>query len=904
MAGPRQAQIFLVDGYALIYRTFFAFMGRPLRSSHGEDTSVAWGVTLFLRKLLSEWQPDYIAAVFDGPQAGSFRQRLYPRYKATRDKLNASEQIEMHHALARVEQLLAAFRIAAISHPGYEADDIIGTLARQAVAEGVDAVIVSGDLDFYQLVGPHIRVLEPGRGGRAFVEPQWVGPAEARARIGVPPAQVTDYIALVGDRSDNIPGVKGIGDKTARALLARYGTLEAIVAHADSVTPPRARSALQEHAETARLSKRLATIDTHAPVVLALPTLRRRPPNIEALRSLYAALEFYSLLPELGGQGAPDVFPEAVSTPAAATALARRLGAPRQIALEAFGTADGESPDAQLVGLALSWAPQHCAYLPFGHQRGSNLPSLTDPQMEPLRALLTSPDVEKVGHDLKRVLLLLEGAGVELEGPLADTMIAAYCFDASRRDYALEVVSLEHTGEQPPSLKELGGRPQLHAPPALARLGCARAAATLRLLPQLQTAMRARSQQRLFAEIEMPLVRVLAAMQRTGIAVDTAPLRHLEGHLRDGLERLQAELFTIAGHPFNLDSYQQLAQVLFEELGLPIIKRTKTGPSTDADVLAELARRGHRVAVLLSHYRERQKLLSTYVHALPQWINRQTGRLHTHFLQTGSVTGRLSSAAPNLQNIPIRSELGATLRKAFVASPSAELLVADYSQIELRVVAHLAADQAFIEAFRAGRDIHTETAAQLFHVAPERITPKQRDTAKMVNYATLYGQAPGTLAQRLGVTLADAESFTRHYFERFPAIAAWLRQQIAHAYEHGYVETLLGRRRYIPEMHSNNPRIRAAGERAARNAPIQGSAADLIKLAMLSVDQRLSAAGTRSRMVLQLHDALMLDVPKAELTAVGHLVRDAMVHVVALRVPLEVDMGSGRSWYEAKHAQV
>jgi len=914
-------QLFLIDGYALIYRAFFAMIARPLTTSRGENTSVAWGVANFLLRLARERQPAYVAWVHDA--GTSFRHEVFPEYKATREKLEPELQEVFDQSVERVDQLLGAFRVPLVVQEGYEADDVIGTLAQRAADAGLHAVIVSGDKDFYQLVADHISLLNPGRRGPAAVDEVWVDPSNAAERLGVPPERVVDYLALVGDSSDNVPGVRGVGDKTARALIEAYGDLDAILAAAPDVSPKRARAALLEHADNARLSRRLVTIQRDVPVAMDLERFRSRPPDQDALATLFAELEFHSLLPQVAALGtasveAPPPAPAVedgttILTDAAAlrsaTSSMREAGELGILTL----VGEGDRRAADLIGIAV-FGGAGAWYLPLGHRQPAelgasapqNLPPLDSAAMAPLAQLLADPAVPKIGHELKADILALRRQGAAVGGVRDDTLLSAFLLEPGRRSYDLEAVSLERLGEPLPAREALVGtgrsaRPAAEVSPseAAAWLG-ARGRAVRALAEPLQREIDAHGLADLLHEVEIPLLHVLADMEWTGIAVDTDRLAELSRTFGAELRTLEQAIHAEAGTDFNINSTPQLRHVLFEKLQLPVLKKTRTGPSTDADVLAELATMGFPVPVLLLEYRELAKLRSTYVDALPARVNRETGRIHTTFNQAGAATGRLSSLDPNLQNIPVRTRRGEEIRRCFIAPPNCQLLVADYSQIELRVLAHLSGDEAFLAAFRRGGDIHRETAAIIFDVTPEDVTGEMRARAKTINFATLYGQGAYSLARQLGITQDEAREFITRYFERFAGVRRFLDMCIERARESGYAETLLGRRRYIPELQDRNRQVRSFGERTAMNSPIQGSAADLIKVAMVRLAAALADRKLAAALLLQVHDELVLEVPVDELDEVRTLVRRHMEGAAELQVPLVADVGVGDNWMDAK----
>ena len=967
MATNSAQRLFLIDGYALIYRAFYAMIARPLRTSKGENTSAAWGVVNFLMRLREKYRPDYVAWVNDA--GTSFREERYPDYKSTREKLDNELQADFDRAVERICALLEAFRIPLVTVPGYEADDVIGTLATRAAGGGLEAVIVSGDKDFYQLIAPGIALLNPGRGGPAAVEETWVDESNASERLGIPPRQVVDYLSLVGDSSDNVPGVRGIGEKGAQKLLAEYGDLDTLLARAGEITAKRPREALLTYADNARLSRELVTIKRDVPVELDLADLTLKEPDREAAIRILTELEFFSLARKLGagegdgagrpagngrgGRVAAEALPVpegedregtsedvalaasdwlALDEPAAlqvqimedpddVPALVERLRSASLIAVDST-TSSPSSPSAELVGLSLSVSPTEVWYLPFAHRTrpdmGSlgeatapttpvkNLPPITDFAMAPLYAMLADPAVPKVGHNIKYCWQVLRRSGVELAGVAYDTMLESFILDPGRRSHALDNLCLEHLGRTMKTYQEVVGRGKAEIPfgevaVSVAADYCGADSATvLALHEHFIPAIREMQMEHLLRDVEMPLVEVLVDMEWEGIAIDRALFARLDEELSADLRKLETEISRVAGVDLNLNSPRQLALVLFEKQQLPVLKKTKTGPSTDADVLEQLAAMGHELPRLILEYRELQKLKSTYVDTLPASVDPKTGRIHTSFNQAGAATGRLSSSDPNLQNIPVRSLRGEEIRKGFVPREGWTYLVADYSQIELRLMAHLSGDPAFIEAFLQGGDIHRQTAALIFNVSPDSVTPEMRARAKTINFATIYGQGPFALSRQLNISMEDARAFIARYFERFAGVRAFLDRQIKLAREQGYVETILKRRRYIPEVRDRNFNMRAYGERNAQNSPLQGSAADLIKLAMTRIHHAIRDAGLRSRMVLQVHDELVFEAPPEELESMMDLVRSRMENVVELRVPLVVDLGVGPNWLEAK----
>lgn len=963
---PGKPTLFLVDGYALIYRAFYALIARPLTTSRGENTSAAWGVVNFLNRLLSTHRPDYLGWVHDSGL--SFRHETFPAYKATREKLSADLQADFDRGMERITALLEAYRVPVLSVPGFEADDVIGTLAGHAVEQQTNVVIVSGDKDFQQLVRPGVWLLNPGRGGPASVEEHWVSTENATERLGVPPERVTDYLAMVGDTSDNVPGVRGIGDKTAAELVNTYGSIDDILAHASEITKKRPREALLEQADAARLSKALVTIQTDVDIALDLEVLRVREPDARRLRSLLVELEFHTLARQIQApeeESAPPTAQTQSATPhkqystvssmdalADVVAKARRAGhfaMSLQTAPESGAPTPNDPLRASIVGLAIAVTPGEASYLSLAHRPWEppqtrlglttdeapapakkarakapeaeslaaralaqgprdvvNLSSLESAGMRPLRELLEDQRVRKTAQNGKFDLLVLRRAGIALNGLEFDTMIASYVLDPGRRAHGLDVLALEFLQEKVVGVDELCGKGKNAIPYDQVPLenatsfACERADVALRLRSIFEPQLTEMAARKLLDEIEMPLLPVLADMEWCGIMIDVEGFADLKRRFEGERHRLEKAIHEAAGRDFNINSPLQLREILFDKLQLPVLKKTPSGPSTDASVLQQLAEQGHELPALLMEFREVTKLENTYIDTLPALLNPRTGRLHTSYNQTVAATGRLSSSDPNLQNIPIRRELGRAIRRLFIARPGWKLLSADYSQIELRLLAHLSGDASFVEAFKAGGDIHVQTAALIFEIPPNAVTPEMRARAKTINFATIYGQGPHALSLQLKLTHAEAREFIDRYFQRFTGVRRYLDSCVEFAREHGYVQTIFGRRRYIPEVRDRNFNIRAFGERTAANSPIQGSAADLIKIAMIRVATVLRRAGLEAAMLLQVHDELVFEAPAAELDKLQALVKTEMEGAATLSVPLLVDVGVGPNWLETK----
>lgn len=920
---PKKApRLFLIDAYALIYRAYFAFINRPLTNSRGENTSAPFGFANFLLSIREDFQPDYLAVVFD--KGMSQREEIYPEYKATREKMPD----DLAASLPRIREMVEAFHDSVLEVEGYEADDVIGTLAIQARDQGLEAVIVSGDKDFYQLVGPGIHLLNPGRGGPTGVEPEWVDETNAREKFGIPPERIPDYLALIGDSSDNIPGAPGVGPKTAVKLLLEYGDVETILERALEIPGKRARESLVENADLVRLSRRLVTILTDVPVALDLERLKVKEPDRERLRRLFVELEFRRLVERFTTDGEEETQGEdggvtgttytLVTDAARIPELVKRIRAAGAVAVDTE-TTSREAMRADLVGISLAWRPGEAFYLPLAHRRTGelalddaggeapgNLPALDSPRMQSLVELLQDAGVEKIGQNLKYDLIVLEKAGLAVGGVAFDTMVASYVLDPGRRQHSLDALALTLLGHKMITYEDVAGKGKGQLsfdevpPERAAEYACEDADYTLRLKTLFEGQLREQKLHGLFGSLEMPLVPVLARMEANGIRIDVPFFKDMSLRLDGSLRALEEEIVTMAGEEFNLNSTPQLREILFDKLGLPILKKTKTGPSTDASVLEELAAMGHEFPLRLLDYRQLEKLRSTYVDALPRLVNPGTGRIHTSFNQTVAATGRLSSSDPNLQNIPIRTDLGREIRRGFVADEGYVFFGADYSQIELRILAHFSGDDAFVGAFREGIDVHRQTASVIFGVGLDQVTQEMRARAKTINFATLYGQGDFSLARQLGVSREEARAFIEEYFLRFSGVRAYLDAQVELARERGYVETLSGRRRYVPEMRADNYNVRQFGERVAQNTPIQGTAADLIKLAMIRIQGLLDRSFPASRLLLQVHDELVLEVPEDDVEKVGRMVVQEMEGAMELKVPLVVETGVGHTWYDCK----
>jgi DNA polymerase I len=885
----KRPKLVLVDGSNYLFRAFYAI--RELSNSKGFPTNAIYGFTTMLMKLLRDQEPDCIAVAFDvkGP---TFRHDAYDGYKATR-KATPDALIPQ---IPFVKEIVRGFSIPVLEQQGIEADDIIGTIARRQAEAGMAVVIVSGDKDMMQLVSREILMVDTMKDKTYDIE-------AVKERFGVGPEQVVEILGLMGDASDNIPGVPGIGPKGAQRLIEQFGSIAAILTHPEQIHNAKSREAILRHADQARLSRDLAQIRTDAAFDFDLEACRRREPDRELLMSLFKEFEFSSLLQELkmrGEEAAGDY--RIVRTPEEMEALAGRLRAVTSFSIDLISSSS-EAMRASLVGIAVGAAPGEAVYIPLTHaEAGVQLAAGT--VFEILGPSLAEPAVRKHGHDLKTALILLGGSGVPLRGLGCDTMVASYLLNPARHGYDLAEMVLDHLGRRIPAEKEIVGSGAKKIPFAALPVGkttdyaCRRVDAVLDLVAELEQKMAVVEMEALCRDVEMPLVSVLAAMECHGVLLDLTLLRSMSLEIDQLLALSEEKIHRLAGEKFNIGSPKQLQVILFEKLGLPRGRKTKEGYSTDVDVLTSLAL-NHELPAEILAYRGMAKLKSTYIDALPELVHPRTGRVHTTYNQTVTATGRLSSSNPNLQNIPIRTLEGKRIRQAFIAAPGREILSADYSQIELRVLAHLSGDKALLDAFAAGEDIHSRTASDIFGVFPEMVSPDMRRQAKVINFGVLYGMSAFGLAKELGITQKLAQAYIDSYFQRYRGVRDYLDGLLAQARRDGYVTTLLRRRRYLPEIHSPQPPVRQFAERMAINAPIQGTAADLIKVVMVRIHRRLAAENLTAAMIMQVHDELVFEAPVSEREVLTALVREEMEGVVKLSVPLRVEISVGRNWDEA-----
>jgi DNA polymerase-1 len=888
-------RVFLIDGNSQMYRAYHAIRG--LTGPDGRSTNAVYGFTTMLRKLIGDHKPEYVAASFDvaGP---TFREELRADYKANR----APMPLDLVEQVPLVHEACEAMGVPILTSERFEADDVIGTLARQARAEGFDVVLVTGDKDFFQLVSDGIAVYNPRDEGT------WYDAGGVVSKFGVRPDQVVDVLALMGDSVDNIKGVPGIGEKGARDLIAAHGTLDVLLEAAPSVPQKRYREALMAHAGAARESRELARIRTDVPVTFDAEALRYRGPSRERCFALFSSLGFRSLVAEFAptAETSHRQF-TVVGSMAEIEALAGEIRTAGRVSLAPIA-AGSKAIAADVAGWAFATAPGAACYVPMAHTGLVDTPNLRPADVfAALGPVLADPAIPKIGHDLKFASVACAREGVTLAGVDVDTMIASYLLDATRSDHSLEGLALERASYRAAGLDDVVGKGAKAVgveavPPSSLRVYAGeRAELPLALSDDLMAEIRAEALEPVYRDLERPLIPVLADIERAGVRVDAGVLAALATSMQRELDELAAAIYTQAGFSFNINSPKQLGEVLFTKLNLQGTKKTgKTREMSTAQAVLEELAIEHELPGLVLKWRSIQKLKGTYVDALPLLVNPATGRVHTTFNQAVAATGRLSSSDPNLQNIPIRSPLGREIRAAFVAAPGAVLISADYSQIELRVLAHLSRDAALVDAFRQGVDIHDRTAERVFGKNSGLDKHELRRRAKIINYALLYGKTAFTLAKDIGVPQQDAQAFIDAYFDGFPDVRAYIDRTIAEARESGVVRTITGRRRLVPELGSRNGQVRAAAERETVNMPIQGTAADVLKKAMIDVHAGLSARATRARMILTVHDELLFEAPEADANDVADLVKGLMERAFPLDVPLTVDVGIGPNWTAAK----
>ncbi len=892
----KKATLYLIDGSSYIYRAFYGV--RHLSTSTGIPTNAIYGVGTMLNRVLRERSPIYMAIALDAP-GPTFRHDLSPDYKANRPRMpeDLAEQIPF------IKRLITALGIPYMEIPGYEADDIIGTLATWASDQGADVVMISGDKDLLQLVSPKVHMWDS-------MKDEVFGPAEVEKRFGVPASQVVEIMGLAGDSTDNIPGVPGIGPKTAQRLIKEFGSIEKLLSALDKVSKERERKRLEAHSEQAIMSRALATIKCDVPLDKDWQEFELGETDRGDLVNLYRELEFKKLLRELEeiqtGVASEEIRRDyqLITTTEGLEPILSQIRQSRKVALSVMISAEG-SFGSDLVGIALAWGPEQGCYLPLSHLSESSSASLDQSEvMKLLAPILSDPRVQKVIHNSKQAWIILNSLGVELSGLQFDTMLGAYVLDPGKRVQNLEVLAREHLAVSLLAFEDLVGtgkkRRSIASVPLeqVSSYAGDQAVFALQLADILDEKIKAANQATLFNDIELPLVKVLARMEMKGVKVDVERLDLLAKDFSERLEVSAEKIYHMAGEPFNINSPQQLGRILFDKLGLPVGKKTKTGYSTSMEVLSSLSPH-HPLPGEVLNYRSLMKMKNTYVDALPRMVNPDTGRIHTSYNQTATVTGRLSSSEPNLQNIPVRTEEGREIRRAFVADSGNLLISADYSQIELRILAHYSEDEALLEAFSKGEDIHLRTAVEIFGVQPDAVPAEMRRQAKAINFGIIYGMSSFRLARDLGIPQKTGREIIERYFERYQGVRSYVEEMPQTGREQGFVATLFNRKRFLPDLNSRNRNIRQFAERTAINTPIQGSAADIIKLAMIRIDAELERRSLPARMIMQVHDELVLEVEAGGAQEVANLVQYEMESVASLAVPLVVEAGIGANWDEA-----
>ncbi len=882
--------LYLIDGNSYIYRAFYAIRG--LSTSTGVPTNAVYGFTTMLLKILREKKPEYFAVVFDAP-GPTKRHEAYEKYKAHRPAMPD----DLRPQIPLIKEITDSFSIRMIEKDGYEADDILGAIARDAESRGLDVYIVTGDKDMCQAVSRRIRLYDT-------MKERITAEEDVVQRFGVEPSRFPEIIALTGDVSDNIPGVPGIGEKTAVKLLKEFGSLDNLISNPEKIKNARIRKAVCAHMENIKLSRELATIHYDVPIDISVEDLRPGEPDWPRVLEQFRRLEFsrlISLIPEsaAGGTAAKTEYITVLHRDALEEALS---GIRDELSVDTE-TTSASPMTAGLVGISLSTEPEKAYYIPLAHSYPGAPEQLPrEYVLRRMRGILENPHVGKTGHNIKYDLIVLRNEGINMKGIDFDTMLASYLLNPNKTNHNLADTAMERLGIKKKSFREVigKGRRNFSEVPVGEAAGYSGedAAVTLRLKRYFEPAIRKENLSALFHNLEIPLIEVLADMEMAGIKIDTGLMKSFSERLSAELAGIERRIYFLAGGEFNINSPRQLQEILFEKIGLKPAKKTKTGYSTNMDVLEQLAA-GHELPREIMEYRGLSKLQNTYVDALPKLVNPGTGRLHTSFNQTITATGRLSSSEPNLQNIPVRGEWGRKIREAFIAEEGNLLLSSDYSQIELRILAHLSNDVKLIEAFKNHGDIHTKTACELFGVAPEDVTAEMRRSAKSVNFGVIYGISPYGLSRQLGISPEEARYYIDTYFARHSGVRDYIDRLIREAAETGYVTTILGRKRAIPELRSANRNIRQLGERLAINSPVQGSAADIIKVSMLNIWRRLKRENLRTRMVLQVHDELLFELPEHERDTVSALVREEMENAVRLSVPLKADIGIGANWAEA-----
>lgn len=885
--------LLLIDGQSFCYRAFYAI--RELTNSKGEPTNAIYGFITMLRKLLRDLKPEYAAVCFDRKEQ-TFRHTKYEAYKAHRKPMPDDLIEQMPH----IKEFVHAYRIPLYEMAGYEADDLLGTISKKAAKQGFQILIVTGDKDMLQLVDEKVKIF-------STYKEEILDRKKVEERFGgLGPNCVTDVLSLAGDASDNIPGVPGIGERTAVELIREHGSLEELYKHLDNIKGPSRKKTLHENEQVARLSKDLATIDCNVPVEIDFEKMKITTPDEKRLAEFLKHFEFRTLLKELTPTGeveSKDRKYHIITKLEQLEELAQKLIKAKAFALDTETTSANPN-QAYIVGFSFAIQPKEAFYVAVSSEfhKAPGIPWNRAEKI--LKPILENASIEKYGQNVKYEMIVLKRHGIHLSGVTFDTMVASYLVNPLKLNHNLDDISFEYLGVKKIATQDLIGTGKnkitMDQVPLerISEYACEDADCVIRLVEPLKKLLEVHQLTKLFNEIEMPLTRVLAEIEMNGVAIDCEFLSRISQELGNGLAGLTSEIYRQAGEEFNINSTKQLSDILFTKLKLPVIKRTKTGYSTDADVLERLAQ-NYELPKRLLEYREKSKLRSTYVDALPQLLNPDTKLIHTSFNQTVTSTGRLSSSEPNLQNIPIKTDIGRQIRRAFVPRPgSRKILSADYSQVELRILAHLSEDPKLVEAFKEDLDVHQFTATLLYNAQLSDVTREMRNVAKTINFSIVYGVSAFGLSQSLGISTSEAQTFIDSYFERYSKVKQYLENQKEEARRHGFLKTIFGRRAYFPDINSHNVNRRQFAERAAINAPIQGSAADIIKVAMIRIQNELAQKNLKSVMILQVHDELVFDILESELKQVELLVRSNMEQAYQLRVPLKVDLTTGASWYK------
>ncbi|MFZ3137676.1 MAG: DNA polymerase I [Thermodesulfovibrionales bacterium] len=877
--------LYLIDGNSYVYRAFYAI--RELSNSKGFPTNAIYGFTNMLMKIIREKKPDGIVVSFDSP-VPTERHRLYKAYKAHRPETPG----DLIKQVPYIKKIISAFNITIFEMPGYEADDILGTIAEKAASEGMDVFIVTGDKDMLQLINDKVKVYDPMK-ERVFDE-EFV-----REKFGIGPERITEFMALTGDSADNIPGIKGIGEKTARELLTEFKSLEDLLENTGRIKKEKLRALVSGGVDLARLSWKLATLDTSVPLEIVMEEFRMKGPDWPALLSLFSEFEFTRLMKLIPSETTREILHETVLSEERVREISSSIK--NEFAFDIEST--GRNPvTADLVGIALCAEKGHASYIPVSHSYpGAPLQVKKEEVLEILRANFEDEGIAKTGHNLKYDILMLRQEGIQVKGFLYDTMIASYLLNPNKPSHSLEEAGLEHLSYRKKTFMEVLRKRSFFSEVPLeeaAPYACDDASLSFELREVLFRKLRENNLENLYLDIEMPLVYVLADLEMAGVKVDSPKLEGISKELEKEIEGLKRRIYFLAGEEFNINSPKQLSNILFHNLGFQPGKKTKTGFSTEMGVLEELAA-VHELPREILNYRSLNKLKTTYIDVLPALVNPETGRIHTSFNQAATATGRLSSSEPNMQNIPVKGEWGRRMRETFIAEENNLLLSADYSQVELRILAHLSNDEGLISAFRNNLDIHTRTASELFGLPVDKVSAEMRRVAKTVNFGVIYGISPFGLSETLSISREEAKKYIEQYFLRHPGVKDYIGQCLGEARDKGYVVTLFGRRRAVPEILSRNSMTRQLGERLAINSPIQGTAADIIKIAMINIRKIFREQNLRSKMILQVHDELLFEIRKQELETVMAVVKKEMEGVITLSVPLSVSISYGKNWAEA-----